>query len=317
MATNSRLEEFLRPRDVAGGAAEATISHAEATLGVRFPPSYRSFLAQFGAGYCNGLELAGLFHHPDKSEWLSSMTSKTRVLTEAEWKYSLSAGTTAPFSTPSFPLWTHVVTWNLQNRRLSRGHIEPRYVAISQDDHDSPYTFYLDTGTPKVESPVVALGPGLDYSHLATDFNAFVVACFNGTLPWFVRDPAIPIDLRWGPPCPCLAPGVPAAVVTGDPTKEGLYVVRLKIPAGYKIPAHTHPQDEHLTVISGSLHFGLGGELDDAKAKTLKVCENAHAAKRIPHFAFTTEETVIQVHGLGPERITFVDPADHLGKNNG
>src|SRR5262245_35198216 len=288
MATNSPLEKFWRPGAAAGGASEATISHAEATLGVRFPPSYRSFLAQFGATHCNGFELAGLFHHSDKAAWLSSMTSKTRVLTEAEWRYSLSAATTAPFLAPSFPLWTHVVTWNLQMRRLSRGHLEPRYVALSQDDRDSAYTFYLDTGTPEVESPVVVLGPGLDYALLAPDFNAFVIACFNGTLPWFVTDPVTPSVLKWGPPYPCLAPGVPAAIVTGDPTKEGLYVVRLKIPAGYKIPAHTHPQDEHLTVISGSLHFGLGGKLDEAKAKTLKVYGNAHAAKRIPHFVFTT-----------------------------
>jgi len=313
MATNFPLEEFLRSDDAAGGASEATISHAEATLGVRFPPSYRSFLAHFGAAYCNGLELAGLFHHPDKSEWLSSMTSKSRPLTEAEWMYSASSGTTTPFSRGRPLLWRHVVTQNLRNRRFSRGHIEPRYVAISQDDRDSAYTFYLDTGAPEVESPVVVLGLGLDYAPLAADFNAFVVACFNGTLPWFVRDPVTPIDLKWGPPCPCLAPGVPAAIVTGDPTKEGLYVIRLKIPAGYKIPAHTHPQDEHLTVISGSLYFALRGKLDEAKAKAVKAYGNAQAAKRMPHFAFTTEETIIQVHGLGPQRITFVDAADHAG----
>jgi len=130
MATNFPLEEFLRSDDAAGGASEATISHAEATLGVRFPPSYRSFLAHFGAAYCNGLELAGLFHHPDKSEWLSSMTSKSRPLTEAEWMYSASSGTTTPFSRGRPLLWRHVVTQNLRNRRFSRGHIEPRYVAI-------------------------------------------------------------------------------------------------------------------------------------------------------------------------------------------
>jgi len=204
---------------------------AEATLGVRFSPSYRSFLAQFGAAYCNGFELAGLFHHPDKAAWLSSMCSKARVVTEAEWKYSLHAAASALLP-DTRTRWRHVVMWTLQNRRLSRGHIEPRYLAISSDGGD--YTFYLDTGAPEPESPVVALGPGLDYALLAADFNAFAFACYNGTLPWFVTAPATPSDLKWGPPCPCLAPGVPAAVVTGDPT--------LKIPAGYKVPALHAPK---------------------------------------------------------------------------
>jgi SMI1-KNR4 cell-wall len=133
MPSTPPLEQLLPPGDVAGGASEATILQAEATLDVRFPPSYRSFLAQFGATHCNGFELAGLFHHPDKAAWLSSMNSKTRQLTEAEWKYSLSAAATAPFSAPSHPRWDHVVTRNLQIRRLSRGHIEPRYVAISAE----------------------------------------------------------------------------------------------------------------------------------------------------------------------------------------
>ena len=128
MASSSPLEEFLRPRDAAGGASEATISHAEMTLGVRFPPSYRSFLAHFGAAYCNGFELAGLFHDPDKAEWLTSMTSKARQLTEAEWKYSASDATAEPFSRGSPPRWMHVVTWNLRIRRNARGQIGRAHV---------------------------------------------------------------------------------------------------------------------------------------------------------------------------------------------
>src|SRR5215813_8270290 len=120
MPSTHPLEEFFPPESVAGGASEPTISQAEATLGVRFPPSYRSFLARFGAGFiCGGFEVAGLFHHPDKAEWLSSMSSKTRQLTEAEWQYSASSNPTPPFSRPSPPLWTHVVTWNLRKRRIN------------------------------------------------------------------------------------------------------------------------------------------------------------------------------------------------------
>ena len=108
-----------------------------------------------------------------------------------------------------------------------------------------------------------------------------------------------------------MAPGAQAAVYIGDPTKEGLYVIRLKVPAGYEMPAHTHPRDEYWTVISGTLNFGLGGKLHEEKAKAIKAGKDAYAAKGIPHFAFTTEEAVIQVHGFGPQRITYVDPADN------
>lgn len=113
------------------------------------------------------------------------MTSKTRQLTEAEWKYSASDATAEPFYRGSPPLWVHVVTWNLRKRRINRGHIEPRYVAISGNGGD--YIFYLGTGAPEPESPVVALGPGLDYAILAPDFNAFAIACFNETLRYFSR----------------------------------------------------------------------------------------------------------------------------------
>jgi SMI1-KNR4 cell-wall len=182
MPSTHPLETFFLPDNVAGGASEPTISQAEATLDVRFPPSYRSFLARFGAGFSRGIEVAGLFHHPDKAEWLSSMSSKTRQMTEAEWKYSVSAAPTTPFSRPSHPLWIHVVTWNLRKRRINRGHIESRYVAISHDGSEA--TFLLDTGAPEPESPVVVLGPGWDFVLVAPDFNAFAIAGSNGTLAY-------------------------------------------------------------------------------------------------------------------------------------
>jgi hypothetical protein len=155
-------------------------------LGVRFPPSYRSFLTRFGAGTVNGFWIAGLFHHPDKSAWLSSMTSKTRQLTEAEWQYSAIAATAAPGDTRT--MWDHVVIWNLgmrQHKWTSPAHLAwlKYHVAISHDGGD--YTFYLDTGAPQLESPVVALGPGLEDVVLAPDFKAFAIARFNGTLPYF------------------------------------------------------------------------------------------------------------------------------------
>jgi hypothetical protein len=139
MTSTSPLEELFASDDVAGGASESTIAEAEAALGVRFPPSYRSFLAQFGAAVGRGFSIAGLFHHADDAT----------------------------------PFWENVVTWNLRNRRVTRGLIPARYIAISSDGGD--YIFYLDTGTLDPESPVVVLGPGRDYVVVAPDFNTFVI----------------------------------------------------------------------------------------------------------------------------------------------
>ena len=57
---------------------------------------------------------------------------------------------------------------------------------------------------------------------------------------------------------PCSPPGAEAAVLFGDPSKEGLFVLRLKFPEGYRVPPHTHPVDEVLTVISGTFSMGMG-----------------------------------------------------------
>src|SRR5687767_7634504 len=65
-----------------------------------------------------------------------------------------------------------------------------------------------------------------------------------------------PQEIKWGPAPAVLPPGAEAAVLFGDPGKEGLFALRLKLPAGYSVPPHTHPVDEAVTVISGT--FGLG-----------------------------------------------------------
>jgi hypothetical protein len=130
---------------------------------------------------------------------------------------------------------------------------------------------------------------------------ALTFGCLLAGAPWaWAQEHTLaPDDLKWGPTSPALPPGAQVAILTGDPAKEGLYVIRLKLPAGYKVPAHTHPHDEHVT-----------DKLDEAKAKALKAGGYAHAAKDMQHFAFVTDETVIQVHGMGPQGITYVNPAD-------
>jgi len=69
-------------------------------------------------------------------------------------------------------------------------------------------------------------------------------------------------DLKWGPAPNVLPRGAQIAVVSGDPSKDALYVVRLKLPSNYELPAHNHPTSEYVTVISGDFHIGMGDKLD-------------------------------------------------------
>src|SRR5690349_16204370 len=69
-------------------------------------------------------------------------------------------------------------------------------------------------------------------------------------------------SLKWGPAPPALPPGAQATLVAGDPSKDGPYVVRLKVPKGYKVAPHTHPTDENVTVLSGTFHIASGDKFD-------------------------------------------------------
>jgi quercetin dioxygenase-like cupin family protein len=118
-----------------------------------------------------------------------------------------------------------------------------------------------------------------------------------------------PDALKWTAPA-AYAAGAQFSVIKGDPTKEGMYVVRLKVPAGFKIPAHTHPNDENVTVLSGVFHIGTGDKLDEKKGETIKAGGYSYVAKGMTHYAVFPVETVIQLHGMGPQGITYVNPAD-------
>ena len=88
------------------------------------------------------------------------------------------------------------------------------------------------------------------------------------------------------------------------------FTVRIKLPAGYKIPAHWHPAIEHVTVISGALNMGTGDMLDPAKTMPLSMGSVAIMQPKTNHFVWVKEETIVQIHGVGPWGITYVNPAD-------
>ena len=76
--------------------------------------------------------------------------------------------------------------------------------------------------------------------------------------------------LKWGPPPPGLPPGARVTVVSGNPGGDGPYVVRAKLPTGYKVMPHTHPTDENVTVLSGVFHIAMGDKFDTKKGDALK-----------------------------------------------
>lgn len=119
-----------------------------------------------------------------------------------------------------------------------------------------------------------------------------------------------PGELKWADGPASLPAGAKFALVEGDPKNEGLFTMRLRLPANYKIAPHWHPAVEHVTVISGTFNMGSGETFDTAKAKALPAGSFAAMPIKLVHFAFTKEDTVIQLHGVGPWGITYVNPAD-------
>jgi quercetin dioxygenase-like cupin family protein len=133
----------------------------------------------------------------------------------------------------------------------------------------------------------------------------------------FAQEMRMPInadDLKWGPAPKVFPAGAEIAVISGDPSKDGFYVIRLKMPAAYKIPAHYHPTSEYITVLSGDFHVGMGDKLDAQKGQLLRAGGFADMPAKMNHYAWSTSETVVQVHGQGPFAITYVNPADDPSK---
>jgi len=119
-----------------------------------------------------------------------------------------------------------------------------------------------------------------------------------------------PAETVWGEPPPVFEKGMSFTVISGDPGKAGAYVVRAKMPAGYKIAPHWHPTDEHVTVLSGTLALGMGEKFDKASMKGLPAGGYALLPAEMRLFAMATTAATIQVHGQGPFVLTYVNPAD-------
>lgn len=119
----------------------------------------------------------------------------------------------------------------------------------------------------------------------------------------------LPGEMTWAD-VPSLPPGAKIAVIEGPLNEARPITARIRFPANYHLPAHHHPVIEHVTVLSGTFHMGMGEQFDRAKTKALTPGSFAVMAPGTPHFAWTTEETVVQIHSVGPWGVTYVNPAE-------
>jgi hypothetical protein len=117
-------------------------------------------------------------------------------------------------------------------------------------------------------------------------------------------------DIQWKDGPASLAAGAKVAVLEGDPTKEGFFTMRLWFPDGFKVLPHWHPRVEHVTVIKGALNIGMGEKFDQTVTREMSEGTFGFWSPGMRHFAWAKGDTIIQLHGIGPWMITYVNPAD-------
>ena len=126
-----------------------------------------------------------------------------------------------------------------------------------------------------------------------------------------------PDQIKWGPAPPSLPPGAQLAVLDGDPGKPGSFTIRGKFPDGYVVPPHWHPTDEHVVVLSGTLMMGTGDKAEPSAMHALAAGSFSRIPKTMHHFVQAKGETIIQVSGMGPFIVNYVNPSDDPRKKAG
>ena len=126
-----------------------------------------------------------------------------------------------------------------------------------------------------------------------------------------------PETIQWREGPASLPKGAQIAVLQGNPSKEGPFVFRLKIPDGYRVPPHTHPKTERVTVISGTFNIGMGEKFDPSATQPMPAGTYGYWEAGMAHFVWSKGETVLQFHGMGPWSIQYVNPSDDPRKSAG
>jgi hypothetical protein len=117
----------------------------------------------------------------------------------------------------------------------------------------------------------------------------------------------LPTEIVWKP----LHPGSEIAVLSGDPKKDGVpFVLRIRYRGKVIIPPHWHPTDENITVLKGTFFLAMGEHYDELKGVKLTPGGYALLQKKMAHFAWAEDDAIVQVHGVGPFTINYINPAD-------
>jgi len=124
-----------------------------------------------------------------------------------------------------------------------------------------------------------------------------------------------PDTVPFGPAPAFIPAGAQLAVLEGDPTaSSGDFTIRIKMPDGYKIPAHWHPKRENVTVISGTLSVGMGDKFDASKMSAFPAGSFAYLEPDMHHYVQAKGATVVQVHGMSPVQFNYINPKDDPSK---
>jgi mannose-6-phosphate isomerase-like protein (cupin superfamily) len=138
-----------------------------------------------------------------------------------------------------------------------------------------------------------------------------VAAAMFAAQPSLAQNAFTPDQVKYGPAPPFLTAGAQLAVLEGDPmAASGDFTVRLKMPDGYKIAPHTHPNRENVTVLSGTIKVGMGDQFDASKMMSFGAGSFAYLDPSMHHYAAASGETVIQIHGMSPLKVNYINPAD-------
>jgi len=120
-----------------------------------------------------------------------------------------------------------------------------------------------------------------------------------------------PDAVPYGPAPSFVAPGAQLAVLEGNPlATSGDYTVRLKMPDGYRIAPHWHPKRENVTVISGTLKFGMGDHFDESSMTSFPAGSFAYLDPDMHHYVMASGDVVVQIHGMAPVQFNYINPED-------
>ena len=118
--------------------------------------------------------------------------------------------------------------------------------------------------------------------------------------------PVLPDSLNWQD-ARTLPPSAKVAILSGDPTKKEPFIARVKLPANYTIPPHSHPVPEYDTVLSGTLYVGTGDKVNKETGTELPAGSYIKMPTKQVHYSWTKEETILQINGTGPWGTIYQD----------